>query len=123
MCTVSIRVCRRGATALAHKDLLGKGGLVALSFISASLLHNSTDDSMVAILAGSIEHKELLAMCFAILTHRVAMGHVQVGRMAVRIVAMRVVLVRVVLVRVVLVRVVAVMTVVSVTPATATATA
>jgi len=118
MCTVSIRVRRRGATALAHKDLLGKGGLVALSFISASLLHNSTDDSMVAILAGSIEHKELLAMCFAILTHRVAMGHVQVGRMAVRIVPMRVVLVRVVLVRVV-----AVMTVVSVTPATATATA
>jgi hypothetical protein len=111
MCTVSIRVCRRGATALANKDLLDKGGLVALSFISASLLHSLTDDSTVAILADSIVHNELLAMCFAILAHRVAVRSVRVRSVLVRNV------------RVVLVRVVLVMAVVSVTPTTATATA
>jgi hypothetical protein len=116
MCTVSIRVRRRGATALAHKDLLGKGGLVALSFISASLLHSLTDDSTVAIRADSIVHNELLAMCFAILAHRVAVRSVGVRSVLVRSVL-------VVLVRVVLVRVVLVMAVVSVTPTTATATA
>jgi len=109
MCTVSVRVCRRGATALANKDLLDKGGLVALGGISASLLHSLTDNSTVAILADFIVHNELLAMCFAILAHRVA----------VRSVGVRSVLVRNVQVRLV----VLVMAVVPVTPATATATA